>query len=292
MVWNGSGDRGRALMARLAELVPIHAIEGPHAQFGEDRVLEKIFRDLVHGHCVEVGAYDGRTGSATLLFEQKGWRCLLVEPIPVCVEAIKRHRDCVVAGCAASSQEGEATFFVAENVEQMSTLELTPDRAQWIGQVCGAVKELTVRTATLDSLLAEAGFPEIEFITIDVEGHELEVLKGLTLELHRPRIVIIEDNSVGGDSPVARYMSDCGYVHFKRTGVNEWYARESDRGLIHPAALRNFERAKKIQCWDAQRQRLTNRIVSRVGRHLPASIKRPLMYLLDFLRRPRRRARP
>jgi hypothetical protein len=65
----------------------------------------------------------------------------------------------MVVNCAASSNEDEATFFVAENVESMSTLDLTPDRLEWIRRVGGAVKEITVRTATLDSLLEEAGFP-------------------------------------------------------------------------------------------------------------------------------------
>ena len=46
------------------------------------------------------------------------------------------------------------------------------------------------------------------------------MLKGFSLEVHKPRIVIIEDNSVNGDPHVARRMSDRGYVHFRRTGVN------------------------------------------------------------------------
>ena len=106
-------------------------------------------------------------------------------------------------------QRGYGDLFVAENVEEMSTLDLTPDHLEWIKQIGGAVKQITVRTATLDSLLAEAAFPEIQFITIDVEGHEMAVLEGFTLEAHKPRIVIIEDNSVSGD-PRASVASTSG----------------------------------------------------------------------------------
>ncbi|MCW3018515.1 MAG: Methyltransferase FkbM, partial [Solirubrobacterales bacterium] len=53
-----------------------------HAQFGEDRILAEIFGARADGCCVEVGANDGRTGSASYLFEKRGWQCLLVEPIP------------------------------------------------------------------------------------------------------------------------------------------------------------------------------------------------------------------
>ncbi len=243
------------------------------------------------GYCVEIGAYDGRTGSASYLFEKRGWHCLLVEPIPALVEEIRKQRACAGGQLRGERQGGQASFFIAENVEEMSTLDLTADRLEWIEQVGGAVKEITVRTATLDSLLAEAAFPEIQFITIDVEGHEMEVLEGFTLEAHRPRIVIIEDNSTsddprarGGDPRVGRHMAEHGYVHFRRTGVNEWYAHESDIGLVRADELRRFRRAKARQRWQRQGKLLGNRIAIRVGGHLPAPVKRRLRQPFDYLR--------
>lgn len=255
-----------------------------HAQFAEDRILAEIFGERDDGWCVEVGANDGLTGSASYLFEKRGWQCLLVEPIPALVEEIRKHRACRVVNCAASSGEGEARFFVAEHVEAMSTLELTPYRAEWIRQSGGAVKEIAVRTATLDSLLQEAGFPEIQFVTIDVEGHELAVLEGFTLETYKPRIVIIEDNSVDGDRAVAKHMSERGYVHFRRTGVNEWYAHESDAELVRPDELRRFERAKTRQRWARRRKHVSNRIATRVGAHIPSATKQRLRSVFDAAR--------
>ena len=262
-----------------------------YGQFGEDRILREIFGEGSHGYCVEIGAYDGRTGSASYPFERQGWSCLLVEPIPALVQRIREQRACTVVNCAVSNQEGEATFFVAEQAEEMSTLDLTPDRREWITQVGGAVKEITVRTTTLDSLLAEAAFPEIQFITIDVEGHELEVLEGFTLEAHRPRIVIIEDNAAsedprasGGDPRVGRHMAEHGYVHFRRTGVNEWYAHESDRELVRAQELRRFQRAKTRQLWRRRAKLLSNRVATSVGAHLPVPLKRRLREPFDRLR--------
>ena len=267
------------------------AVAQSHGQFGEDRVLREIFGEQAEGYCVEVGAYDGRTGSASYLFEKRGWHCLLVEPIPALVEEIRKHRACTVVNCAVSDKEGTASFFVAEHVEEMSTLDLTPDRLEWIEQVGGAVKEITVRTATLDSLLAEAAFPEIQFITIDVEGHEMAVLEGFTLEAHKPRVVIIEDNSAsddprarGGDPRVGRHMAEHGYVHFRRTGVNEWYAHESDVELVRADEIRRFQRAKVRQHWERRGKFLGNRIATRVGAYLPTPVKRRLRAPFDYLR--------
>jgi FkbM family methyltransferase len=218
------------------------AAEGPYAQFGEDRILEGIFGAETNGYCVEVGAYDGRTGSATYLFERRGWNCLLIEPVPELAAEIRQHRRCVIKNCAASSQEGEVPLFVADSVEQMSTLELTNAHRRWIHQVGGTIREITVRTATLDTLLSEAGFPKVDFITIDVEGHELDVLRGFDLTKHKPRILIVEANA--GQPSVTSYLAEIGYINFKRTGVNEWYAHKDDAELVNFAALKRFRRAK------------------------------------------------
>jgi FkbM family methyltransferase len=255
-----------------------------YGQFGEDRILADIFSDRTHGYCVEIGADDGRTGSATYLFERRGWQCLLAEPIPESVEEIRRHRACTVVNCAVSNREGEATFGIAEGVKEMSTLDLSPAHVAWIERMGGTVKEISVPTATLDSLLADAAFPEIQFVTIDVEGHELAVLEGFTLEAHKPRIVIIEDNSISGDPRVAKYMSDRGYVHFRRTGVNEWYAHVSDVELVQPDKIRQFERAKARQLWERRRKQAINRVATRVGRYLPVPAKRRLRDAFDMLR--------
>jgi FkbM family methyltransferase len=258
-----------------------------HAQFAEDRILSEIFGSRVEGCCVEVGANDGITGSASYLFERRGWRCLLVEPIPALVEQIRTHRTCRVVNCAASSREGEAKFIVAEGVEAVSGLDRSPERIEWIRQVGGTIKEISVRTATLDSLLEDAGFTELDFVTIDVEGHELSVLEGFDLDTYRPRIVIIEDNSVAGDVGVARHMTDHGYVHFKRTGVNEWYARSSDAELVNAHQLKRFERAKQLQLWDRRRKQLVTSVARSAGRYFPESTKRRLRDVYELLLRKR-----
>ena len=257
-----------ALRGRLSRQRLFNQLSGRepqfYGQFAEDRLLGEIFGDRTDGYCVEVGAYDGRTGSASYLFEKKGWHCLLVEPIPALVEEIRRHRACTVINCAASSYNGQATFVVAESVEQMSTLDITTDHLAWIERAGGVTREITVRTATLDSLLDEAGYSEIQFITVDVEGHELAVLEGFTLARFKPRIVILEDNSRGGDPRLRQHMAERGYVHFRQTGVNQWYAHESDKALLHPIELRRFNRRLMRQRWQRRWTRPVSSVAARI----------------------------
>jgi FkbM family methyltransferase len=254
------------------------AVVGPHAQFGEDRILEGIFRDCARGYCAEVGAYDGLTGSTTLASGRKGRSCLLVEPNPDLLEQIRRNRGCAVDGRAASAREGDETFYVADHVEQMSTLELDHRHHRWVREVGGELRATTVRTAPLDTMLEDAGLSQLDFVTIDVEGHELDVLQGLTLERFRPRVVIIEENVPHRRTDVAKHMASHRYVNFRRTGVNEWYAREDDTDLIDPAAVTRFRRERQVL-------RARDAAMRLLAKYTPAVIKRTLYGIRKLLRR-------
>jgi FkbM family methyltransferase len=220
---------------------PPDATEKYFAQFGEDRILDAIFLHRSKGNCVEVGANDGITDSMTYHFELIGWKCLVVEPIPDLARKISEKRNCIVKNYAASSTEGEASFTIAEKALGMSGLELTRDQRKKITRAGGILKEINVRKKTLDDILEESNFSRIDFISIDVEGHEIEVLKGFSLEKYLPRIVLMEDNSNQTDQTIPEYMRSKGYVIFKRTGVNDWYALLGDRDLIVPEQIKALQ---------------------------------------------------
>jgi hypothetical protein len=89
-----------------------------------------------------------------------------------------------------------------------------------------------VVTRRLDDILDEARpSASIDFVSIDVEGHELELLKGFSLDRWRPVVLIVEDNLPLWESTVPDYLKARGYVRFRRTGVNDWYAHVSNRAL-------------------------------------------------------------
>lgn len=204
------------------------------AQFGEDRILDEIFGYRNFGTCVEVGANDGIADSMTYHFELLGWRCLLVEPIPELFRKIKENRNCIAHNCAVSSKEEEVTFSMADGVSSMSTLKLSQDHKKNISKAGGKIKYIKVKTKTLDNVLDESCISNIDFISIDVEGYELEVLKGFSIENYHPRIVLIEDNSNATDPTIPAFMESKGYLIFNRTGVNDWYALERDQELLPP----------------------------------------------------------
>lgn len=205
-----------------------------HAQFGEDRALHKLFGGKTDGLCVEVGANDGLNGSNTLFFERLGWDCILVEPNPELCALMRGFRTARLFEVAASDREGTATLQIAvgaAGAHAVSTMD--PGAGMRTLRAHGfSSRPVDVPTRRLDAILADAtGGKAIDFITIDVEGHEMAALSGLSLDVWKPRVIIIESNNSVSGRTVSQHLRDADYVRFRRTGVNDWYARTTDTEL-------------------------------------------------------------
>lgn len=249
-----------------------------YSQFREDRLLELVFGGKRTGNCVEVGAHDGITGSNTYHFEEIGWKCVLVEPVPGMCERMRRFRTGTIVNCAASSAPGKAVFHVSDPVESLSALHLTESQKGRISSAQASVREIQVTKRTLDDILSEAGVEEPDFVSIDVEGHELEVLKGFSLDRFRPRILIVEDNLDTTGASVREHLERSGYRNFLRTGVNDWYGRETDPVTGSESVEKLKKRLKRYEFEDRIRRRFAfldnrlpaplNKLLSRVLGHV------------------------
>lgn len=195
-----------------------------YSQYGEDALLAKIF-NKTNGLCVEVGANDGIKYSNTKYFEEIGWQCILIEPTPNLCSKIRKNRKGKLFECAASSAEGEMTLHVAEGHDLFSSLESCSTMAEELGQHQAIIKPVLVPVRPLNDILVEACVNSIQFVSIDVEGHEMGVLGGFDLNRWKPNIVLIEDKSDLVVTAVENHMKQYGYRRFYRSGGNDWYAK-------------------------------------------------------------------
>jgi FkbM family methyltransferase len=207
-----------------------------YSQFGEDCLLAELFDGMDDGLCIEVGANDGVNDSTSYHFEQLGWECILVEANPDLCNQIRQIRRGRLFECAASGTRGKAVLNVAvgpgraHGVSSLGAAEAARERNASFGF---ATRQIAVETRTLDDMLSESRVQrQPNFVSIDVEGHELDVLRGFSLERWKPMILIIEDNANFRDSSVRDYLRRFGYFPFRRTGVNDWYAQRSDRSVL------------------------------------------------------------
>jgi FkbM family methyltransferase len=183
----------------------------------EDRLKAEFFAPSPTGFFVEVGANDPRRGSQSWQFEEAGWSGVLIEPQPDLAERLRATRRAQVIAAACSSPANAGTAMVLHLSGPHSSLKR---ELAVTGIVASATIEVPVRT--LDDILAEAKAPApIDFVSIDVEGHEVEVLSGFDLARWQPRLLLIEDHVAG--LATHRLLTRAGYRLIRRTGLNGWY---------------------------------------------------------------------
>jgi FkbM family methyltransferase len=154
--------------------------------------------------------------SQTWELEQVGWTGLLVEPLAAKAAALRSTRKAIVeeVACGPPSLHGSEVLLYESGIRSTLTVDgADPDVAYT------DVRRIVLKS--LDSLLEKAGIEHIDFLSIDVEGYEAEVLKGTTLERFRPRLVLIEDKGLRWN--VHRHMVGASYKRVRRTGINSWY---------------------------------------------------------------------
>jgi FkbM family methyltransferase len=172
------------------------------------------------GFFVEVGANHPTAGSLTWFFEQRGWNGILIEPQERLFELCRRLRPrskVFQAACTAPEKTGYAQLHVpSQALNGFATLQPNVDDLDIEYETVERV-----RSATLDALLAQAGQPKIDFISIDTEGTELDVLRGFDLQRHQPALLLVEDK--GHSLAKHRHLRAHGYRLVKRTELNNWY---------------------------------------------------------------------
>ena len=182
----------------------------------EIQVVRRFFGSR-HGYFVEVGANDPQNLSQTFHLEEAGWTGALIEPQPALVAALRRQRKAKVFGVACSSPENSGKTMQLHLAGSHSSFDPRLNVA-----TVATTGAIDVPTRTLDEVLTEADAPvPIDFLSIDVEGHEIEVLRGLGFSHWRPRLILVEDLVM--NLRLHHFLRMQGYKWWGRTGLNSWY---------------------------------------------------------------------
>lgn len=201
-----------------------------HGQHGEDEFMNTLFEANYKGVCVDVGAHNGSGGSNTYFFEKKGWRALCIEPIleeyNKCVAIRKECVNC----CIGETDEDDKAFhiynLVGGNTSAISSLEPDQRLVESHKHLILSTTVVQTKIRSLNSLLRELDYPkDIDFISIDTENTELDVLKGIDFAVYNVKYLIVENNF---DEPHhEEYLKQFGYKKFKRIAVNDFYVKSA-----------------------------------------------------------------
>src|SRR6266849_924411 len=162
-----------------------------YAQNFEDVMLERLFGDQKHGFYVDIGAWDPHRHSVTKHFYLKGWHGINVEPIVSRIQRFEldRPRDLNLS-VAIAGEKCDVSFWTCQEEDALSTIDgSTADELRGRGF---SFTETKVGARRLDDIFDEYSLTDIDFLKIDVEGAEDEVIRTAEFERHRPRVLVIE----------------------------------------------------------------------------------------------------
>jgi len=158
------------------------------------------------GFFIEAGANDGIKQSNTYYLEKRrGWKGLLVEPIPsLAAKCKKNRRNSIVesfvlvpphrSGTSVEVLDLDLMTMVTGSEGSLLNQKEHADNAERVQGITG--RKVRVQGITLSELIDKVGNPEVTFFSLDVEGFEIEVLRGLDLSRHRPILILIETKEI------------------------------------------------------------------------------------------------
>jgi FkbM family methyltransferase len=199
--------------------------QGYQSQMGQDMFLNRwFFKNRGPGFFIDVGAFDGIIGSNTSYFEkQLQWKGIAFEPNPSAFEALRATRSCRVIQACAYRQDGQVPFLaLSEQQRRKGTKSRLPssqlsmifdpthggamlsgipqhmDQLQWLRWIRRPMQLNQTLTSVpchrIDTVLNDSGVQIVDYLSIDVEGAELEVLRGIDFERVQVNVIGVEHN--------------------------------------------------------------------------------------------------
>ena len=198
------------------------------SQAGQDRLIDRLLGGKRDGVFVDIGGYDGVTGSNTLFFEVfRNWTGILVEPSPTQLKLAENARKCPCLGYAVAGKSGKADFMeVTSGYTQMSGFLDSYD-ADLLSKVRTNPQHKEVihnlPKKTLQSILEEQKLNKIDFLSLDVEGGEMDILTNFPFDKFDIDVFSIENNTQSSDLP--QLMKSKGYDLVEFVGVDDIYRK-------------------------------------------------------------------
>lgn len=201
----------------------------------EKYAVREYFGHKGEGFFVEVGANEPTSPeSQTWHLEQRGWTGVLIEPIPELADKARESRKQSIvfqAACVDSDAERTTTLLIPMAsgglVTGHASLRANIDEHNY-----SEFTRVEVQAATLTEILDQVGAEAVDLLSIDVEGAELDVLRGLDLSRYRPSLILLEDKHLYLSKH--RFLRRRGYKLVRRLNRNSWYIPQDAQSPVEP----------------------------------------------------------
>ena len=202
-----------------------------YGQYETDKYIDKLFNFKTSGYFVDIGAFDGVSGSNTYFFESRGWDGVCIEPIPSAYEKMVLSRSCECVQGVISDMDTEHLDFVCVEGEP-SMLSGIPDYFDSkhekriddeIVRDGGARKNITVKNYKFNDIIKQT---RIDFLDIDTEGSESSIVMSIDFDKYDIGLIVVENNF--RDLMIHSCVTHSGrFRYIGSLGVNDFYVNKT-----------------------------------------------------------------
>ncbi len=204
-------------------------ISGGVAAGGQDKFIAGLLGQKKKGFFVDIGANDGVTISNSYYFEKElGWSGVAIEPMPAIFQKLEANRSChLVQGCI-TLKPGKAKFVELVGAPNMLSTLVEHDQGLTARRLSKNSKrhniekrEIEVDCFTFASIAQKYNIKEIDFLSVDTEGGELDILKSIDFDKTPVRVISVENNYY--DDAIKDYLEGEGFLAIGTFKVDEIY---------------------------------------------------------------------
>ncbi|MFA7256226.1 MAG: FkbM family methyltransferase [Kiritimatiellales bacterium] len=205
---------------------------GGYSQYGQDVTVFDLLGKPSQGVFLDIGANDGKSLSNSLLFEEKGWTGVCVDPHPIVFESLKKNRKGHLVNACIADKDGTVNFLAVEGpanmlsgIKEFCDVHHMERIGKEIAQNGGTTRTVEIEALSPATLCNRFDIRQIDFLSIDTEGCELQILKSFDFENVPVRIISVENGS--RSSSIFRYLTSKGFVLIKCVGCDEIYRHKA-----------------------------------------------------------------
>jgi FkbM family methyltransferase len=209
-----------------------------YAQNYEDLIIYGFLKNIKNGIYVDVGASHPEHLSVTKFFYEKGWSGVNIEPDPKIFKLLVRDRPRDInVRVGISNKPG--TLDMRQYLGDSQGLSTFSDHMKKENLKSHKYVDVKTDVVTLAKVLSDSKVKHIDFMKIDVEGYEYEVLQGNDWNKYKPKLICIESNHIENDWNSILVKN--GYQEVFFDGLNKYYLSEESKDLIN-----NFSYAEDV----------------------------------------------
>ena len=208
-----------------------------NSQFGEENLIFKHFKKDFKGRFIDIGCFHPTRNNNTYKMYKKGWRGINIDLNQLSIDLFNLARPDDINICTAISNKNSKTdlYFISE-LDTKNTIEKNHTSLLKNNFFINTsdLKKKKIRTQKLENILLKHGYFDVDFMNIDIEGHELKVLKTIDFNKFKIKVICVEiinhnKLSKSNNEKIFKLLKKKGYKLQDKISVNHIFKKKNEK---------------------------------------------------------------